>query len=275
MDDDSKENAEETSGFPPSEERGEPDGPPESGDPHTDAARARAYADRLTAEAARLEADLNTGSGPTPKAPVIGEPDALPLTFCRKCEVDVKPVGKGVCPRCRTFLRQNFIARKHPVNVLRRDQLHAENLAEYRPDTLHLRRACRWLANITERLENVKDGTPEHQRLVAMYTELVTTLEAARAAQPLREPTNYDQLTIEELADFSPHTQQRHVAQRKKKPEAVPRSRRMLQSTPPASPPPPSPRQHRQLRLHPPLPVAPTVTAPRPSAPRFVTTAVG
>jgi hypothetical protein len=112
----------------------------------------------------------------------IGEPDTLPVTFCRRCKVDVEPVGKGKCPRCGGFLRQHFVSRKHPVNVLRRDQLHAENIAEYQPDTLHLRWACRWLANVTERLESVRDGTPEHQRLVEMWRSLTTTLEEARTS---------------------------------------------------------------------------------------------
>ena len=82
------------------------------------------------------------------------------------------------------------------MNVLRRDQLHAENLAEYRPDTLHLRRACRWLANVTERLETVKDGTPEHQRLIAMYTELVAALEASRTSHA---PNSLDEASDDEL----------------------------------------------------------------------------
>ena len=106
-----------------------------------------------------------------------------PTRYCSKCATSVVPNAKGQCPTCGVFTQGNAAARKHIANIARRDQLHAENIAEYQPDTLHLRRACRWLANITERLENIKDGTPEHQRLVAMWTELTATLEASRQAR--------------------------------------------------------------------------------------------
>lgn len=140
------------------------------------------------------------GSAPSQpsQAQLLGLPDELPMTWCPNCEADVKPKGKGLCPRCGRVLKGSFLGRKHPVNVLRRDQLLAENIAEYRPDTLHLRRACRWLANITERLESVKDGTPEHQRLVAMWTELTATLEASRTT---RQPANIDSLTHDQLIE--------------------------------------------------------------------------
>jgi hypothetical protein len=121
-------------------------------------------------------------------AHLAGVPDSLPETWCAHCKVDVQPRGKGLCPRCGRFLRQSFAARKHPVNLARRDELHNENIAEYKPQTLHLRRACRWLANITERLEHVKDGTPEHQRLVDMWTHLTATLEASRTPTPDANP---------------------------------------------------------------------------------------
>ena len=42
-----------------------------------------------------------------------GEPDTLPLTWCKKCQANVVPEGKGKCPRCGIFLRQNFVARRH------------------------------------------------------------------------------------------------------------------------------------------------------------------
>src|SRR5688572_25380637 len=78
--------------------------------------------------------------------PERGEPDSLPLTFCRKCQTEVQPLGKGRCPRCQTFLRLNFYPRKHPVNVLRRDALEAERVAEYQPTTAMLRFRCWQLA---------------------------------------------------------------------------------------------------------------------------------
>jgi hypothetical protein len=44
----------------------------------------------------------------------------------------VQPYGKGRCPRCHTFLKHNFIARKHPINQLRREQLLNKLIADYR-----------------------------------------------------------------------------------------------------------------------------------------------
>jgi hypothetical protein len=116
-------------------------------------------------------------------AHAAGITDSLPVTHCSNCEIDVRPKGKGMCPKCGRMLKGAFLARKTPRNVLRRDQLHAEIVAEYKPDTWYLRRACRWLANIDERLETVKDGTPEHTRLIGRWTELTSTLEASRSRQ--------------------------------------------------------------------------------------------
>jgi hypothetical protein len=116
------------------------------------------------------------------QAHLTGEPGTLPMTWCKKCAANVQPEGKGRCPRCRTFLKLNFVARRHPVNVLRRDALFAEIVTEYRPSTLELRDACRYLANIKERLETTKDGTPEHQRLMTMWSELSVRLRASERA---------------------------------------------------------------------------------------------
>src|SRR5690349_11461361 len=53
------------------------------------------------------------------QAHLTGEPGTLPPTWCRNCQVEVKPEGKGRCPRCGAFLKLNFIRRRHPVNKLR------------------------------------------------------------------------------------------------------------------------------------------------------------
>ena len=136
-----------------------------------------------------------------PKA--VGEPDTLPPTFCRVCQVEVKPIGKGRCPRCQTFLRLNFIARKHPRNVLHRDQLYAENLAEYKPDSLRLRRACRYLANVDERLEHVKDGSPEHVRLLDKWASLTEILDASLSTRTSVADTDLASATTNELIERS------------------------------------------------------------------------
>src|SRR2546422_468738 len=104
--------------------------------------------DPRSAAKSNPDAPANESSPPAAvQAALLGEPDTLPLTFCRRCKVDVKPEGKGLCPRCGKMLRHNFLARKHPINVLRRDQLRAEIIAEYQPHTLELRDACQYLAN--------------------------------------------------------------------------------------------------------------------------------
>jgi hypothetical protein len=101
-----------------------------------------------------------------------GEPDTLPLTYCRKCESEVKPYGKGKCPRCHTFLRLNFYPRKHPVNVLRRDAILADLLVQFPPANVVQRAARGQLAAALERLETTKPGTTEWVRLSGVVKEL-------------------------------------------------------------------------------------------------------
>lgn len=137
-------------------------------------------------------------------AHLTGEPGSLPPTWCRKCEAMVRPVGKGKCERCGGFLRLNFVARTNPINKLRREVLLDEIVAEYRPRTLELRDACRFLANVKERLETTKDGTPEHQRLMAMWSELSIQLRNASRAERdavAAIAVALEQLSTSELAD--------------------------------------------------------------------------
>jgi hypothetical protein len=77
----------------------------------------------------------------------------------------------------------NVFRKNHIVDAKKRDSLLAENLAEYQPDSLRLRRACRKLAAIEERLESTKEGTPEFARLVEHSAALHATLEASRPAR--------------------------------------------------------------------------------------------
>jgi hypothetical protein len=141
-----------------------------SHDGESDAERALRVAKE---EGARLDALV---------AQLEGEPNTLPLTFCRVCQVEVKPVGKGKCPRCQTFLRLNFVARKHPVNVARRDALFAELVAEHQPRTVGTRATCEHLAATLERLETTKPGSTEWQRLITTAQTLGAALEEARKA---------------------------------------------------------------------------------------------
>lgn len=128
-----------------------------------------------------------------------GEPDTLPMTFCRKCEVEVKPVGKGKCPRCGIFLRQNFVARRHPVNKLRVEQHLAELFAEFRPATVVGRRTCEQLAGIYEQLEGLKPGSTEWQRLVTTAQTLSVALQ--ESSHKPHTSTDYRAMTADQLVE--------------------------------------------------------------------------
>jgi hypothetical protein len=111
----------------------------------------------------------------------IGEPDAQATTqWCAKCQADVIPRGKGVCPRCGRILRLNFLARRHPVNKLRKQQLFDQLIADYQPQTTLAQASCEHLAGVLEQLEALKAGSQEHKRLVELAQLLGTALEASR-----------------------------------------------------------------------------------------------
>lgn len=117
-----------------------------------------------------------------PSAPsLVGIPGSLPLSFCTSCKVDVKPKGKGNCPRCGRPVLGAFLGRKYPVNVLRVNQLHAEIVLEYSPTTLESRDACWLLAKVMERLDTTKAETTEHLRLLTQRSDLTTQLREAKA----------------------------------------------------------------------------------------------
>src|SRR5262245_64913198 len=114
-------------------------------------------------------ADNPTNSDCTPHGPsaahLLGLPDSFPPTWCPNCKAEVLPKGRGACPRCGRMLKGSFLARRHPVNLLRRDQLLAKLTAEYNPNTQRLRSMCEQYAGVLEQLETMKPGSPEHQRL--------------------------------------------------------------------------------------------------------------
>jgi hypothetical protein len=121
-----------------------------------------------TTSDAHVRPDVLTLTDDERAAHLRGEPDTLPEVLCRHCKVMVRPTGKGLCPRCAKFVRLNFVARRHPINVARVDQLNAQLVAEYRPQTMVARTTCRHLAGTWERLEHNKPGSPEWQRLTAV-----------------------------------------------------------------------------------------------------------
>jgi len=116
-------------------------------------------------------------------ASLLGLPDSLPLTWCPNCKADVQPKGKGYCPRCARMLKGSFLARKHPVNMMRRDALLKRLTDDYRPNTTLLQSHCETLAGIIEQLEVLKPGSPEHQRLVQQSQALGAALEEAQSAR--------------------------------------------------------------------------------------------
>jgi hypothetical protein len=124
--------------------------------------------------------DLTTAT----QAALTGEPDTLPVTWCKRCEVNVTPTGKGQCPRCYSFLKLNFVARRHPINKLRKQQLLDKLVADYHPQTTLARSSCEVLAGILEQLEVLKPGSPDHQRLVQLSQQLGTALDASRSVPP-------------------------------------------------------------------------------------------
>jgi hypothetical protein len=74
----------------------------------------------------------------------------------------------------------NFGARKHPVNMLRRDALLAKLVADYHPTTTMQHATCEHLAGTLEQLEVLKPGSSEHQRLVQLAQQLGAALEESR-----------------------------------------------------------------------------------------------
>lgn len=129
----------------------------------------------------------------------VREPDAQTTPqWCKRCKADVIPRGKGLCPRCGIFLRQNFVARRHPVNVLRREALLADLLKDFPPTNSRERKTLEQLADIYEQLETTRAGTPESQRLTQMRQTLESSLDEVK-----REPdaNPYENFTEDQLIE--------------------------------------------------------------------------
>jgi hypothetical protein len=180
----------------------EPDGPPDGREAARSAQPAPTAAQLLAGlpPAPLAAPDAPTAPPDAVRAALVGEPDAATdLRWCRKCAAMVRPIGKGRCERCNAFLKLNFSARKHPVNVLRRDALLAELNAEYAPATTMQRSTCAHLAGTLEQLEMVKPGSPDWQRLVQVAQTLGAALDATRGAPRPQTPDDYQQLSDEQL----------------------------------------------------------------------------
>lgn len=126
-------------------------------------------------------------ANPEPSAASLAE--ILPPTWCPHCKAfEEKPHGKGQCRRCGRVLKGAFLARRHPVNLLRRDALLAKLIADYQPNTTVLRSSCEVLAGILEQLESLKPGSQEHQRLVTLSQLLGKSLDESLAARTANAP---------------------------------------------------------------------------------------
>jgi hypothetical protein len=132
----------------------------------------------------------------TQAAQLLGIPDTLPMTWCPNCKADVLPKDKGRCPRCARMLKGSFLARRHPVNLLRRDALLAKLVADYQPNTTMQHATCQHLAGTLEQLEVIKPGSQEWQRLTQMAQQLAEALEETRASR---------KYTTTSLEDLSPN----------------------------------------------------------------------
>jgi hypothetical protein len=148
------------------------------------------------------EKSIEEADGGIQQAPAVNEPDTQTSPqWCRKCKADVIPRGKGLCPRCGIFLRQNFVARRTAVNVLRRDALLAKLLAEFPPANLLERITCERLASAMEQLEVTKPGSMDWQRLVQAEQTLSAVLQDAKRARQADVPSNLQSLTPDKLVD--------------------------------------------------------------------------
>ena len=181
-------------------------------------------------------------------AHLLGLPDSLPITWCPNCKADVLPKGKGYCPRCGRLLKGAFLARRHPVNILRRDQLLAKFVHDYRPDTQRLQSMCEQYAGVIEQLETLKPGSQEHKRLVELSQMLGTALEDSRSTtQVVHEATEMDHLSVDQLIEKTAEIARDLLALRD---SAVPHSERATHeedaeiegaTSPPATAPEPAP----------------------------------
>ncbi len=128
-----------------------------------------------------------------------GEPDTQTAPqWCKRCKAQVIPVGKGRCPRCNAFLRLNFTARRHPINVLRKDALLGQLLQQFPPTNIIDRSNSEQLAVVLEQLETMRPGTADWQRLVTVAQTLATALRDAHA--PTRTSRDYGGMSVSQLA---------------------------------------------------------------------------
>ena len=119
--------------------------------------------------------------------------------WCRRCQAMVLPVEKGRCPRCHEFLRRNFAARKHPVNVLRRDAIKAALVKQFPPANIVEQSNREILAGAFEQLETMRPGTAEWQRLIAVVKTLTSGMRDTTSPSSNRSINPFDDVSDDEL----------------------------------------------------------------------------
>ena len=104
---------------------------------------------------------------------------------CPKCQVDVVPKHRGLCPGCGRFLSSNKLAQRYFEDTSARKKHLDKLLSEFQPSTVEANFACEMLANNRAELEHARCGTPEHQRLIASSLELFAILKASKVRSSL------------------------------------------------------------------------------------------
>ena len=117
---------------------------------------------------------------------------------CPKCQVDVVPKHRGLCPGCGRFLSSNKLAQRYFEDTSARKKHLDKLLSEFQPSTVEANFACEMLANNRAELEHARCGTPEHQRLITSSLELFAILKASKVPQ---QPAPLEHLSNAELAD--------------------------------------------------------------------------
>ena len=106
------------------------------------------------------------------------EPASRP---CKRCGNTQPPLDNGHCPNCHSLRAGHTRNRKTPdVDRYRVEQLAAKIKSDFKPATQSLITTCEQLATVTERLEKVKPGSVEHQRLFQMWQNLTDRLESTK-----------------------------------------------------------------------------------------------
>jgi hypothetical protein len=136
-------------------------------------------------ESQELIVDITQAESQEPQEPIsaIGNSMAPASAPCKRCGTTDPPLDNGQCsnPKCRSLRANHTRNRKTPdVDRSRVKELAAKLKADFKPTTQSLITTCEQLATVTERLEKVKPGSVEHQRLFAMWQNLTDRLETSR-----------------------------------------------------------------------------------------------